>query len=159
MNAYGVFQTFYKLDTFREQSSSNISWIGSTQAFLLFLTSIVVGPIFDAGHLKLLLRTGTFFTVVGMFMTSICHAYWQAFLAQGIMVGFGFGCLYLPAPALVSQYFSGRRALAIGISSTGSALGKVPRKILETLFARRDWLIDNKVASSTQLSSNGYNPR
>lgn len=38
-------------------------------------------------------------------------------------MGLGFGCLYLPAPAIVSQYFHKSTALAIGASSTGSALG------------------------------------
>ncbi|KUI63432.1 Riboflavin transporter MCH5 [Cytospora mali] len=37
----------------------------------------------------------------------------------------GFGCLYLPAPAVVSQYFHKNTALAMGASSTGSALGGV----------------------------------
>lgn len=123
MNAYGVYQSFYELDFLGTQSSSNISWIGSVQAFLLFLLSIAAGPIFDAGHLRSLLWTGTLLTVLGMFMTSICKTYWQIFLAQGVMVGLGFGCLYLPAPAVVSQHFYGRRALAIGISSIGSGLG------------------------------------
>lgn len=121
---YGVYQTFYELHYFRgTESSFSISWIGSTQALLLFLTSIVAGPLFDAGYLQTLLWSGALLTVVGMFMTSICGSYWQTFLAQGVMVGLGFGCLYLPAPALVSQYFAKRRVLAIGVSSIGSALG------------------------------------
>jgi MFS family permease len=123
MNAFGVYQTFYKLDLLSSYPSSNISWIGSTQAFLMFLTSVAAGPIFDAGHLNFLLGTGSLFTVLGMFLTSVCKVYYQCFLAQGVMMGIGFGLLYLPAPAIVSQYFHARRALAIGMSSVGSALG------------------------------------
>lgn len=124
MNAYGVYQTYYELDISNAQSSFTISWIGSTQAFLMFLTSIVVGPIFDTGYLRSLLWSGTLLTVVGMFLTSICKTYWQSLLSQGVMVGFGFGLLYLPAPAIVSQYFNARKALAMGISSAGSAIGR-----------------------------------
>ncbi|KAI9647539.1 hypothetical protein NHQ30_003924 [Ciborinia camelliae] len=100
-----------------------ISWVGSTQAFLVFLTSVAAGPTFDAGHHKLLLRGGSNLTVMGMFMTSICKEYYQVFPAQVIMMGIGFGLLYLPAPAIVSQFFQSHRTLAVGISSPGSALG------------------------------------
>jgi hypothetical protein len=46
---------FYELDLLSSYSSSNISWIGSTQAFLMFLMSVVAGPIFNAGYLNFLL--------------------------------------------------------------------------------------------------------
>lgn len=126
MNSYGAFQTFYELDMLRGSSSSSIAWIGSTQAFFLFLISLATGPLFDAGHLSLLLWVGSGLLVVGMFLASITSAYWQVFLTQAIMAGIGFGCLYLPAPAVVSQYFHASTALAMGASSTGSAIGTCP---------------------------------
>ncbi|KAI3396300.1 hypothetical protein diail_12322 [Diaporthe ilicicola] len=125
MNAYGVFQTFYQLNFLSSESSSNIAWIGSTQAFLLFLVSVITGPVFDAGHLRSLLCIGLVLVVVGMMLTSIASQYWHVFLAQAVMMGLGFGCLYLPAPAVVSQYFHRRTALAMGVSSLGAALGGV----------------------------------
>lgn len=123
MNSYGAFQTFYQLDMLRDNSSSSIAWIGSTQAFFLFLVSLAAGPIFDAGYVRWLLWVGSFLLVVGMFLTSITSAYWQVFLTQALISGVGFGCLYLPAPAVVSQYFHASTALAMGASSTGSAIG------------------------------------
>ncbi|RYP43332.1 hypothetical protein DL770_011724 [Monosporascus sp. CRB-9-2] len=125
MNSYGAFQTFYQLDMLRGNTSSSIAWIGSTQAFLLFLVSLVTGPLFDAGHLRWLLWIGSGLLVVGMFLASITSAYWQVFLTQALMTGLGFGCLYLPAPAVVSQYFHAGTALAMGASSTGSAIGGI----------------------------------
>ncbi|TEY80419.1 hypothetical protein BOTCAL_0038g00170 [Botryotinia calthae] len=112
--------------------AANISWIGSTQAFLMFLTSVDAGPIFDTGYYKVLLWAGSILTVLEMFMTSICKEYYQVFLAQGIMMGLGFGLLYLPAPAIVSQFFHFRRGLAIGISSTRNAFGGVIYPIVFT---------------------------
>jgi MFS family permease len=103
---YGVFQTFYQSHLLQHESASNISWVGSIQAFLLFLGGAVVGPFFDLGYLRLLLSLGTFITVFGMMMTSICSTYWQFLLAQGVTVGIGFGCLFLPSVAIVSQYFT-----------------------------------------------------
>jgi MFS family permease len=125
MNAYGAFQTFYQLDFLKSQSSSAISWIGSTQGFLLFLISMAAGPVFDAGHLRLLLWVGSFFLVAGTLLVSLTSHYWQVFVTQAIMIGLGLGCLYLPAPAVVSQYFNKNTALAMSISSAGSAIGGV----------------------------------
>ncbi|KAI5921762.1 MFS general substrate transporter [Camillea tinctor] len=125
MNTYGVFQTYYQLNFLHSQSSSNISWIGSTQGFLLFFVSIIAGPVFDLGYLRSLLGVGSLLLVLGMFLLSITTQYWQVFLTQGLMMGLGFGCLYLPAPAVVSQYFHASTALAVGVSSAGSALGGV----------------------------------
>lgn len=123
MNSYGAFQTHYQLDLLNSRSSSDISWIGSTQGFLLFFISIATGPIFDAGYVGSLLWGGSVLVVVGMFLLSITSQYYQVFLTQAIMMGLGFGLLYLPAPAIVSQYFDKRIALAMGISSVGSAIG------------------------------------
>ena len=123
VNMYGSYQTFYQTGFLSSHTSSQISWIGSMQAFLLFLGSAAAGPAFDLGYLRTLLGMGTFFTFFGMMMTSICKAYWQVFLAQGIVVGIGYGCLFLPSVAIVSQFFTTKKAFAFGIASTGSSLG------------------------------------
>ncbi|OTA82741.1 hypothetical protein M434DRAFT_24944 [Hypoxylon sp. CO27-5] len=137
MNAYGTFQTYYELDFLRSYTSSNIAWIGSTQAFLLFLVSIVAGPIFDMGYLRPLLYIGSLLMVVGMFLVSISNKYYEIFLTQAVMMGLGFGCLYLPAPAVVSQYFHASTALAMGASSAGSAVGGVIYPIIFTQLQPR----------------------
>ncbi|KAK6065240.1 major facilitator superfamily transporter [Seiridium cupressi] len=125
MHAYGAFQAFYQSNLLQETQSSSIAWIRSTQAFLLFLISLAAGPLFDAGYLRGLLWTGSFLLVIGTFLLSITRVYWQIFLTQALMTGLGLGCLYLPAPAVVSQYFHARTALAMGASSTGSAVGGI----------------------------------
>ena len=85
----------------------------------------MAGPFFDMGYLRTLLVLGTFLNVFGMMMTSICTTYWQAFLAQGVAVGIGNGCLFLPSVAIVSQYFTTKKAFAFGIASTGSSIGQL----------------------------------
>ncbi|KAL4902792.1 major facilitator superfamily domain-containing protein [Aspergillus multicolor] len=91
----------------------------------MFIFSLFVGPIVDAGYLSPLLALGSFFTILGISMTSLCNEYWQVFLAQALTMGLGFGCLYVPAPTVVSQHFHRRTALAMGVSSAGSAIGGV----------------------------------
>lgn len=75
VNAYGSFQTFYQLQLLHTETSSDNAWIGSTQAFLLFLVSILAGPLFDAGHLRSLLWVVLGLLVVGVFLVSITSQY------------------------------------------------------------------------------------
>ena len=58
-------------------------------------------------------------------MTSICNKYWQLMLAQGVCVGLGSGCLFVPSIAVVATYFTTKRALATGIAVGGSSLGGI----------------------------------
>ncbi|KAI9875953.1 MAG: hypothetical protein M1830_007685 [Pleopsidium flavum] len=130
LNTYGQFQTIYETDILINQSSSNISWIGSVQFLLCYLTTIFTGPIWDSGHLRFLLIVGTVISVFGMMMLSLCHTYWQFFLAQAIVVGVGFGFVFMPASAIVPQWFSTKNSFAVGVATTGSSIGAVIYPVL-----------------------------
>jgi len=58
-------------------------------------------------------------------MLSLCHSYYQVFLAQAITVGLGAGCLFIPSVAILSQYFNTKLATATGLAASGSSLGGV----------------------------------
>ena len=81
LNTFGVFQTYYESGGLFDASSSSRSWIGSIQCFLIQVTGLVAGPIYDRGYLRLLLMTGSFMIVFGYMMLSLCTEYWQALLA------------------------------------------------------------------------------
>jgi MFS family permease len=108
----------------KEQTPSSIAWIGSIQAFLMLFAGTLVGPLYDNGHFRLLLAVGTFLIVFAMMMVSLCTEYWQFILAQGIVVGLGGGCLYVPSIAILPSYFSTRMAFAMGVAGSGSGIGK-----------------------------------
>lgn len=123
-NTFGAYQTYYEANLLKHQTPSQISWIGSIQAFLLlFIGGLITGPIFDAGYLRGLGVTGSIASVFGMMMTSICEQYWQIVLSQGLRIGVGAGCLFLPSVAVMPQYFTKRRAFATGIAAAGSSIG------------------------------------
>ena len=124
LNSYGQFQTIYETDLLKDRSSSDISWIGSVQFLLCYVTCIFTGPVWDGGHLQFLLITGTIISVFGLMMVSLCHAYWQFFLAQAIVVGIGFGFVFIPASGIVNQWFSTKSAFAVGVATTGSSIGE-----------------------------------
>ncbi|WPG98119.1 Hypothetical protein R9X50_00090500 [Acrodontium crateriforme] len=125
LNTFGVYQTYYESGQLFQESSSNISWIGSVQALMVLLVGVVSGPIYDRGHLRLLLIFGTFGVVFGHMMLSLCHTFWQVILAQGFVIGIGGGCLFIPAVAILPTYFSSRIGLAIGLAASGSSMGGI----------------------------------
>jgi predicted MFS family arabinose efflux permease len=86
---------------------------------------VITGPLFDAGYIYVLLPLGSFMVVFGYMMTSLATEYYQVMLAQGICVGLGAGCLFVPSVAILPQYFQKRRALANGIAASGSSFGGV----------------------------------
>ncbi|GJJ08886.1 hypothetical protein Clacol_003106 [Clathrus columnatus] len=104
--AFGVYQDFY------------------TRIFL-------IGKLFDEGYFRHLIITGSVIYLFSFFMLSLAqpHNYYQVFLAQGVGVGLGMGLVYLPSVMLGFHYFKRRRGLAVGIISTGSAVGGICQTI------------------------------
>lgn len=85
----------------------------------------MTGPIYDAGYFRTLLLVGSFLVTFGQMMLSLCHSYWQVFLAQAVCIGLGAGCLFVPSVAILSTYFNTRIATAMGLAASGSSLGGV----------------------------------
>ncbi|KAF4832909.1 Aspyridones efflux protein apdF [Colletotrichum tropicale] len=128
INSFGVFQSYYVKAL--DRAPSDISWIGSINVFLLFFIGTFTGRLTDAGFFRPLSISGAILTVTGTLTTSACTKYWQIFLAQGVCVGIGSGCLFCPAVAIVSTYFNKRRSLAIGITACGSGVGGILYPVL-----------------------------
>lgn len=108
-NSFGVFQTYYSSTLLKSSTPSAISWIGSIQGFLLLFVGVFCGRAFDAGYFYHVAGLGVFLSVFGLMMTSLATQYWQIFLAQGLCLGLGSGCLFTPGISLVGQYFSTKR--------------------------------------------------
>ncbi|UKZ77003.1 hypothetical protein TrVFT333_004719 [Trichoderma virens FT-333] len=125
VNSFGVYQAYYESDLLSSRSPSEISWIGTFQGFLLVCFGIVGGPLFDYGYFHYLMVVGSLLIVVGLMTLSLATTYWQIFLAQGLCIGLGAGCLFAPSIAIVATYFSTKRALATGITAAGGSIGSV----------------------------------
>ena len=124
INTFGIYQTYYASGDLFNASSSDISWIGSIQGLTILFVGALTGPLYDAGYLRSLLLVGTFGVVFGHMMLSLCHEYYQVFLAQGITVGLGASCLFIPGIAVLPGYFAKHIGLAVGLAVSGSSFGK-----------------------------------
>jgi hypothetical protein len=121
VNSFGAFQTYYT--GILPQSASTVSWIGSIQAFLMFIIGIFSGRALDAGLFKITVTVGYFIQLLGVFMMSLSTKYYQLFLTQGVLTGIGGGIIFCPVIGLTSTYFAKRRGIALGIATTGNAVG------------------------------------
>lgn len=125
LNTFGVFQTYYETGELFVEPSSNISWVGSVQAFLVLVGGLVSGPLYDRGFLRFLVVIGAFLVVLGHMMLSLATQYWQVVLAQGFCIGLGAGLMFTPSVTVLQSYFSTRIGLASGIAAAGSSLGGI----------------------------------
>ncbi|KAK3681051.1 putative MFS monocarboxylate transporter [Podospora appendiculata] len=125
LNAFGVFQDYYKTNMLQDMSDSNISWIGSVSIFLLYLLSPVAGILVDRFGPTILLIGGSIGTLLAVFMTSLCTEFYQFFLAQAVLLGMSMSFLTLPPLSVVSRRLPQHRGLALGIVVGGSSVGGI----------------------------------
>ncbi|KAI0763860.1 monocarboxylate permease [Trametes elegans] len=127
VNTYGAFQDYYEATLLPSSSSASVSLIGSLQIFFLYFIGTLTGRVFDAYGTKILIPLGSVITVFSLMMVSLCQkdqAY-QVFLSHGVLFGIGIALLFNPAVAVLGHWFRKRRALAIGVTTGGSATGGV----------------------------------
>ena len=120
-----VYQSIYQNSILRDQTESNIAWIGSLQIFFQFSSSIISGPLVDTLGPRVIIGPSAFALVLAQMLTSLCDKYWHFVLCQGVYGGLATGFLYSPAAAIVGHYFHKKRPMAMGIITSGSALGAI----------------------------------
>ena len=123
VNSFGLFQAYYTHSL--GEPPSTISWVGGIQIFLMMFVGTFSGRALDAGYYYYVVIPGLALQIVGVFMTSLVSKYWQLLMAQGICQGIGSGLAFTPTMALVSTYFTTKRAIAVCGMSSGTATGGV----------------------------------
>ncbi|EMD00764.1 hypothetical protein BAUCODRAFT_62029, partial [Baudoinia panamericana UAMH 10762] len=125
LNAFGIFQQYYKQTVLSDKTDFQISWLGSFASFAIFAFAPIAGILADRIGPTLPIAVGSVAVVLAVFMTSLCKQYWQFFLAQGVLFGFGASFTAVPASGMVPRYFQRNRGLATGITIGGSSLGGI----------------------------------
>ncbi|KAM0077221.1 hypothetical protein ACKRZS_010683 [Fusarium odoratissimum] len=120
-NCFGALQSYF-IGEFGEPSSA-VSWIGSMQIFLYFFIGAFSGRLTDAGYFRVTFFTGSLVHVVGILAASFGSELWIIFVTLGLGVGLGNGLMTCPMLAVMSQYFTKRRGMAVDITMCGSCTG------------------------------------
>ncbi|KAF1990377.1 MFS general substrate transporter [Aulographum hederae CBS 113979] len=125
VNSFGAFQTYYSASLLSSYPPSTISWIGSLQVFLTFFVGAFSGRMLDAGLFLPTFVVGMVLQLAGMFLMSLARSYAVLMATQGLLTGLGGGIFFCPSIGLIATYFSKKRALAIGIATTGNSAGGI----------------------------------
>lgn len=127
---YGV---YYSFSVFFVALVNEFGWgrASTSSAFSLFLVAMSTGGIAAGllvdrlGHARTISIGGVMLTV-GLFLASSVGQLWQFHLVFGVVCGLGLALIgWVPAVAVVSQWFEVRRATALGVASAGIGLGIV----------------------------------
>ncbi|KAJ4422707.1 hypothetical protein N0V82_002604 [Gnomoniopsis sp. IMI 355080] len=126
LNALGVFQDYYSTELFPNLPTSTIAIIPSLVDFLIFAGGPIFGLIYDKYGPRWLLSIGGTLHVLGILAASVSEEHFYALvLSQGVCSAIGASMMLYPAISTVSTWFSKRRALALGLTSTGGSLGGI----------------------------------
>ncbi|KUJ12631.1 MFS general substrate transporter [Mollisia scopiformis] len=122
--SYSIYLAHYlSSNLFPTATSLDYAFIGGLQ----FAISLLIAPAVTVLSRKLSTQPpmlfGIFLQTLGFVTASYASKIWHLYLSQGLLIGLGLGFIFVPSTPILSQWFSKKRSLAIGISSAGSGVG------------------------------------
>lgn len=125
VNSFGIYQTYYQTQAYPDETAFKISVIGALQPFCIYIFAIPTVTMLHYLGSRVTVGIGALIQVFSFMMMSLTTDLWQLFITQGLLFGMGGGIIYLSGMTVVMQWFKKRRAMAMGIVSSGSSLGGV----------------------------------
>lgn len=123
-SAWGVFLAhFLSRSTFEGASHLQYALIGGLSISQALLVSTLVAKANEKLGIRFSLVLGTLLVSASLLAASYATKVWHLFLSQGVCFGYGMGFLYITASAVLPQWFSKRRSLAVAIASSGAGVG------------------------------------
>ncbi|GAB0137072.1 hypothetical protein EsDP_00005355 [Epichloe bromicola] len=148
MNSFNTFQNLYQLDPapWPNADGKEIGWIGSSQLIVYLVGDLITGPIFDKWGARKPLFTGATFCLLSFVGAGYSTKFWHYILSQGVLFGATGALIMNPTALAISQWFSERITIALGVALSGAALGGVVWpfvivELLETLNLRQLHLV------------------
>lgn len=123
-SAWGVFLAhFLSHATFQGATHLQYALIGGLSISQALLVATLVATSNEKLGTRASLAIGTVFVAASLLASSYATRVWHLFLTQGACFGYGMGFLYITASAVLPQWFSKRRSLAVAIASSGAGFG------------------------------------
>lgn len=118
--SFGVFLPFLNKEFgFSRAIGSSIF---SLRSIVLAFSLTLAGRLVDKYDPRVVIASGGIITALGMLLSGIATKGWHLYVSYGFLIGLGDGVLYITCVAVVSRWFIKKRALAIGIITTGVPL-------------------------------------
>ncbi|PJK27436.1 MCT family MFS transporter [Minwuia thermotolerans] len=121
--AYSFGPFFPAIETAFQASRSDVALVSAIAGCLLFSLGAASGPLADRLGPAAVASTGMILIACGLLAASRATELWHVYLAYGLGVGVGTGCIYIPAISAVQRWFVRRRGLASGLAVMGIGAG------------------------------------
>ncbi|XP_060580891.1 monocarboxylate transporter 12-like isoform X2 [Ruditapes philippinarum] len=122
LKAYGVLYT--EMVEYYSSGSGNTAWIGSIALILLFGLGPLSNLLCKIYSFRRITFIGGIFLALGYCLSGFVTRMEMMYLTF-LSTGIGYGLVFAPSSTIISFYFEKRRALANGITVSGSGLGAV----------------------------------
>ncbi|CAH2246519.1 monocarboxylate transporter 14 [Pelobates cultripes] len=122
------------------QSRGLTAWVSSLSMGITLIVGPFIGLFINTCGCRKTTMIGGFLTSLGWVLSAYATSVHFLFITFGVTAGIGSGMVYLPAVVMVGQYFQKRRALAQGLSTTGTGFGTfLITVLLKYLCAEFGW--------------------
>ncbi len=115
--SFGIFLP-YILENFSISTATGAS-LFSVRCFVLAFSIVFAGRMIDKHNPRYVTFIGGLIAALGLFLSAYATELWQLYITYSVMIGIGDGFLYIVPVTVISRWFSNKRALAIGIATTG----------------------------------------
>ncbi|XP_068960730.1 monocarboxylate transporter 14 isoform X1 [Petaurus breviceps papuanus] len=105
------------------QSRGLTAWVSSLSMGITLIVGPFIGLFINTCGCRKTAIIGGILNALGWVLSAYATNVHYLFITFGVAAGFGSGMVYLPAVVMVGQYFQKRRALAQGLSTTGTGFG------------------------------------
>ncbi|NXU56727.1 MOT14 protein, partial [Turnix velox] len=105
------------------QSRGLTAWVSSLSMGITLIVGPFIGLFISMCGCRKTAIIGGILNALGWILSAYASNVHYLFLTFGVTAGVGSGMVYLPAVVMVGQYFQKRRALAQGLSTTGTGFG------------------------------------
>lgn len=125
-SSHGVFLAHYlSNDTFQRATYLEYGFVGGLSISCAMLISPLATLSIRYYGTHVTLSIGIMLETASLMAASFADGsqIWQLFLSQGVCFGFGMGFLFVASVGITPQWFTTKRSLAHGISSSGSGFG------------------------------------
>ncbi|RYO80075.1 hypothetical protein DL766_009339 [Monosporascus sp. MC13-8B] len=134
-------------------TSQQLGWITTLAEFFMLGAGVLMGHLVDTYGTRVVIAPFAAISVLALGLLSVCTEYWQVLLCQGVLLGIACSGTTLPSIVCVTQWFSTRKGLAVGLASSGSSIGGLFFPIMVTrLLASQGFA----VAAWTAFCAGGF---
>ncbi|EDO37807.1 predicted protein, partial [Nematostella vectensis] len=128
--------------------------VGSLAIAMTFTATLLAGRLIDRYGRRIVSFAGGLTCALGLTLTSFAHSINMLYCYYSLTFGLGCSLLFTSAYLVIPKHFNTRRALAIGIVSSGGGLGFLALgPLLQYLLSTFDWKNTCRIMAATFLLS------